>query len=86
MTNPFKTKKRSQLKPKKIPAYYIVRRVNNLWEMSSPFHKVLGSDLNELATVIADLEAPSVVVVAPPKPRKKKVQKKSKSRKKKAKK
>jgi len=77
---PFKTKTRSQMKPKKIPAYYIVRRVNNLWEMASPFHKVLGSDLNELATVLADLE--SEVVVAPPKPRKNKVQKKSKSRKK----
>lgn len=59
-------KVKTKVKKPKVFAYYIVRRVNNLWEMSSPFHKVMGSDLNELATVLDELENTPDVVTAPP--------------------
>lgn len=65
---PFKVK--TSVKPKKEFRYYIVRRVNNFWEMSSPRHKVYGGDLNELAEILDELEL-NPEVVHPPKPRKK---------------
>lgn len=67
--DPLKIKTDSQLKHKKVFIYYIVRRVNNLWEVQSPFHKVQTKTLEGAMAAIQALEGiDSEIVTAPTKP------------------
>ena len=69
--SPFKVK--TSIKHKKVFVYYMVRRVNNVWEMSSGLHKVQAKTLDECATAIQAMEKASK-----PKPSKKKASKAAK--------
>lgn len=81
-------KVKTTIKHKKEFVRYIIRRVNNTWEMSSAFHKVIGQDLNEMALILDELSQNQEAVHTRPHPKtlakQKKTIKKAKSSRKKS--
>ncbi len=67
-TKPFKTA--PVIKHKKVFIYYMLRRVNNVWEISSPFHKVQAKTLPECWAAINAMEDIDPEVVTAPAKRK----------------